>query len=322
MAGTSSTGASEPRPGATTAGGGRRAHQGSDRRGACSPGGWTSATCPDRRLSRSRPRFITGGASNDLFDVTPGRTPDGPAPSADGSCPRDATRPCCVSTGCWPPWPTPTFPTPGPWPCATTPMVMGGCFYLMEYVDGWSPIRRWTGWPAPVRHRLRGPSRGLAFQLVDGIAKLSRVDWEAKGLAGFGRPDGFHERQVDRWMSHLAAVQFRDIPGLDVAADWLRSPPAPELPARDHARRLPVRQRHVPSRGAGPAGRHRRLGDGHGGRPAARPGLGHPGMARHPTRRRGHGSYVDYSDMPSRAELLDYYARPRADGPPTTSTTT
>ena len=36
------------------------------------------------------------------------------------SFPRVATTRCCASTGCSPRWPTPTSPTPGPSPCATT----------------------------------------------------------------------------------------------------------------------------------------------------------------------------------------------------------
>ena len=66
------------------------------------------------------------------------------------------------------------------------------------------------------------PRSGLAIQLVDGIARLAQVDWKAVGLEGFGKPDGFHDRQVDRWMAHLSAVQFRELPGLDVTAEWLR----------------------------------------------------------------------------------------------------
>jgi len=64
--------------------------------------------------------------------------------------------------------------------------------------------------------------RGLAFQLVDGIAKLSKVDWRARGLEGLGRPDGFHDRQVDRWIAFLERVRTRELPGLDVATEWLR----------------------------------------------------------------------------------------------------
>jgi aminoglycoside phosphotransferase (APT) family kinase protein len=65
--------------------------------------------------------------------------------------------------------------------------------------------------------------RGLGDELVDAIAKLSLVDWRAGGLEGFGKPDGFLARQVDRWLAHLAAFQFREIPGLDEAAAWLRT---------------------------------------------------------------------------------------------------
>jgi aminoglycoside phosphotransferase (APT) family kinase protein len=99
--------------------------------------------------------------------------------------------------------------------------VIGASFYLMEFVDGWSPISE-PQWPEPffsdVDERV-----GLAYELVDAIAKLSRVDWQSAGLDGLGRPDGFHERQVDRWFAHLEKFKFREIPGLDVAGEWLRN---------------------------------------------------------------------------------------------------
>ncbi len=47
-----------------------------------------------------------------------------------------------------------------------------------------------------------------------------------------------------------------------------------------HARRLPVRQRHVQARCTGTTRRHRRLGDGYRGRSQTRPGLGHELLAR------------------------------------------
>lgn len=55
------------------------------------------------------------------------------------------------------------------------------------------------------------------------MALLSRVDWKAKGLADLGRPDGFHERQVDRWTRYLERVKGRELPGFEVAAAWLRT---------------------------------------------------------------------------------------------------
>jgi aminoglycoside phosphotransferase (APT) family kinase protein len=99
------------------------------------------------------------------------------------------------------------------------PAVLGRPFYVMDHVEGWSPLP--SGWPAPFDRDLEARA-ALAFELVDGIARLARVDWQALGLDGFGRPDGFHERQVDRWVSFLDAYRFRELPGLDTAAAWLR----------------------------------------------------------------------------------------------------
>jgi aminoglycoside phosphotransferase (APT) family kinase protein len=103
------------------------------------------------------------------------------------------------------------------------PSVLGRPFYLMGFVDGWSPMeldqRRW---PDPFDADLTARA-GLSCQLAEGIALLSKVDWKAKGLSDLGRPDGFHERQVDRWTSFFERIKGRDIDGLDVATDWLRT---------------------------------------------------------------------------------------------------
>ena len=99
--------------------------------------------------------------------------------------------------------------------------MLGRTFYIMGFVDGWSPMNV-DGWPAPFDHDLEA-RRGLAYQLVEGIALLSKVDWQAKGLDDFGRPDGFHERQVDRWSAFLERIKGRELPGFDVAAAWLRA---------------------------------------------------------------------------------------------------
>jgi aminoglycoside phosphotransferase (APT) family kinase protein len=102
------------------------------------------------------------------------------------------------------------------------PTVLGRSFYLMGFVEGWSPIATAGRWPAPFDEDLEA-RRGLAFQLVEGIGLLSLVDWRARGLADLGRPEGFHERQVDRWTSFWERSRARELPGFDVAASWLRA---------------------------------------------------------------------------------------------------
>jgi aminoglycoside phosphotransferase (APT) family kinase protein len=97
--------------------------------------------------------------------------------------------------------------------------VLGSNFYLMGLINGWS-LAGLDGWPEPFDTDTEA-RRGLAFELVDGIARLAKVDWQAKGLSDLGRPDGFHERQVDRWTSFLARVKTRELPGLEVATAWL-----------------------------------------------------------------------------------------------------
>jgi len=101
------------------------------------------------------------------------------------------------------------------------PAVLGRTFYVMGYVDGWSPMGV-DGWPAPFDTDLSA-RQGLAYELTDGIALLSKVDWKAKGLHDLGRPDGFHDRQVDRWTAFLERIKGRELPGFDEAAAWLRA---------------------------------------------------------------------------------------------------
>ena len=99
--------------------------------------------------------------------------------------------------------------------------VLGRTFYMMGFVDGWSPMGTDRRWPEPFHSDIEA-RKGLAYQLVEGIALLGQVDWRARGLGDLGRPEGFHERQVDRWTAFLERIKGRELPGFDVAAAWLR----------------------------------------------------------------------------------------------------
>ncbi|MBM3658661.1 MAG: phosphotransferase family protein [Actinobacteria bacterium] len=101
------------------------------------------------------------------------------------------------------------------------PSVLGRTFYLMGFVDGWSPMGLVDKqWPAPFDTDLDARA-GLGLQLVEGIALLSKVDWQAKGLQDLGRPDGFHERQVERWTRFFERIKGRELPGLEETSAWL-----------------------------------------------------------------------------------------------------
>jgi aminoglycoside phosphotransferase (APT) family kinase protein len=103
------------------------------------------------------------------------------------------------------------------------PSVLGRPFYLMGFVDGWSPMElEQRRWPEPFDTDLSA-REGLSYQLAEGIALLSKVDWKAKGLQDLGRPDGFHDRQVDRWVAFFERIKGRELDGLDVATEWLRT---------------------------------------------------------------------------------------------------
>ena len=111
------------------------------------------------------------------------------------------------------------------------PSVIGAPFYVMERIDGFAPVEPL---PAPfdsqpaVRHAM-----GLA--LVDGLIAIEAVDWRARGLDDFGKPDGFLERQVGRWLKQLDTYRTRDIPGLDDVARWLEANrPSDQEPAIMH----------------------------------------------------------------------------------------
>jgi aminoglycoside phosphotransferase (APT) family kinase protein len=100
---------------------------------------------------------------------------------------------------------------------------VGGAFLIMARVDGFTPV---GVLPAPYDNP--AGRRDLGFALVDALADLAAVPWRERGLDGLGRPEGFLDRQVPRWLRQLDGYRTRDIPGLDRMAGWLEAnrPPA------------------------------------------------------------------------------------------------
>jgi aminoglycoside phosphotransferase (APT) family kinase protein len=111
--------------------------------------------------------------------------------------------------------------------------VIGSDFYVMERVEG--DVLRTEEAPrfGEAAHRRR-----IGTELVDTLAEVHGVDYEAVGLAEFGRPDGYTQRQVERWQKQYrwafeVTAERREIPVIEDVGDWL----AANVP-RDHRHTL------------------------------------------------------------------------------------
>lgn len=89
-------------------------------------------------------------------------------------------------------------------------------FYLMEYVEG-TVFRT----PEQTAGLGRERARTISYHLVDVLVALHAVEPAAVGLADFGRPDGYLERQLRRWSKQLDASKSRELPDLDTLVERL-----------------------------------------------------------------------------------------------------
>ncbi len=97
------------------------------------------------------------------------------------------------------------------------PDVIGAPFYIMERVEG-LVLRNYD--EAMAIGEAQIPA--LSYRLTDVLGRLHAVDPASIGLAEFGRPDGFLERQVARWSKQLDASRSRPVDGIDQLATRLR----------------------------------------------------------------------------------------------------
>jgi aminoglycoside phosphotransferase (APT) family kinase protein len=93
------------------------------------------------------------------------------------------------------------------------PDVNGAPFYVMELVVG-----RILRTPEDMSVLTPDDARRCSNELIDVLARLHGVDYEAVGLGEFGRPDGFLGRNVARWGKQWAANKTRDVPEIDELA--------------------------------------------------------------------------------------------------------
>ncbi len=115
-------------------------------------------------------------------------------------------------------------PAPRPVAFCNDPDVTGTPFLVMEHVDGVAI----TETLPPAYDPSAATLRRLGEEMIDGLAALHRVDWEAAGLSDFGRPNQFLERQVPRWTRQYESHAVRDLPRFAELAEWLEAHRPPE----------------------------------------------------------------------------------------------
>lgn len=126
----------------------------------------------------------------------------------------------------------PAFPlAPRPYVFCDDLSVMGVPFYIMERRNGlvlndaFPPGVEVT--PELCRH--------ISETVVDTLAGIHGVDWQAAGLAEFGHPEGFLERQVRSWIERYARSRTDESPDVEALTRWLTEHiPASPPPALIH----------------------------------------------------------------------------------------
>jgi aminoglycoside phosphotransferase (APT) family kinase protein len=99
-------------------------------------------------------------------------------------------------------------------------------FYVMEYAAGVVLAER-----LPEGYATTGAERrAIGDALVDVLVRLHAVDFRAVGLADFGRPEGYLERQVRRWAQQWERSKTGPLPAIEelqrrLAAALPESPP-------------------------------------------------------------------------------------------------
>jgi aminoglycoside phosphotransferase (APT) family kinase protein len=104
------------------------------------------------------------------------------------------------------------------------PAVIGTPFYLMERLKGrifWQPT---------LPDLPREERRRIYLAMNEALARLHLVDWRAAGLAGYGKPGNYYERQIGRWTKQWQGSKTRENPAIDELARWLPAhvPPGDE----------------------------------------------------------------------------------------------
>jgi aminoglycoside phosphotransferase (APT) family kinase protein len=96
------------------------------------------------------------------------------------------------------------------------PATIGAPFYVMERIEGDVIV-------TSVPEALDTPAerRRIGEQLIDSLVEIHAVDWRAAGLEGFGKPTGYLERQLRRFLGLWELNKTREIAAVESVGAWL-----------------------------------------------------------------------------------------------------
>jgi aminoglycoside phosphotransferase (APT) family kinase protein len=89
-------------------------------------------------------------------------------------------------------------------------------FYVMQYVPGVVITEATPAAFTTSEHR-----QGIAETFIDRLADLHAVDWRARGLEGFGRPEAFNQRHLRRIASVVTAEDGNPPAAFATIQSWL-----------------------------------------------------------------------------------------------------
>ena len=93
--------------------------------------------------------------------------------------------------------------------------VIGRAFYIMEFVDGR------VLWDQALPGMTPAERGAIYDELNRVIAQLHTVDYAAIGLADFGKPGNYFQRQIERWTRQYQASVTEDIEPMNQLMAWL-----------------------------------------------------------------------------------------------------
>ncbi len=93
--------------------------------------------------------------------------------------------------------------------------VIGRAFYVMEFVQGR------VLWDQSLPGMTNAQRGEIYDEMNRVIAALHKVDFVKQGLAGYGKPGNYFERQIGRWSKQYAASITQPIPEMDQLIAWL-----------------------------------------------------------------------------------------------------